>query len=147
MIIILFIIYGLLGYCLEGIFNRITMGAIVENELNKPSKAMFCYSSIYMIPIFGISGVCISLIYNYVPFFQRYIAIPIMMLIGAIIIDLIELGSGMLLNKVLKLSIWDYSNSKLNLFGQIDLLHSIGWAAITIPICFKNDLIRLLAKM
>jgi uncharacterized membrane protein len=146
MLIILAMFYGMAGYILEGVFNRLTMGNIVEDALYKPDKAMFCYSSIWMIPIFALAGVSISLVYHYVPFLQRYITIPLMMLIGAMIVDVIELGSGLLLNKVFKLKIWDYSDSKFNLFGQIDLMHSVSWAGLTIAICFKNDLIRFLAK-
>lgn len=146
MLVILTMFYGMAGYILESIFNRITMGPIVEKKLNKNPKAMFCYSSIWMIPIFALAGLFISLIYYYIPFLQKYIAIPIIMLIGAFIIDVIELGSGLLLNKVLKLKIWDYSHIKWNLLGQISLFHTLGWMGISIAICFKNDLIRLLSK-
>lgn len=144
MIIILVVFYGLTGYLLEGIFNRVTMGSIIENKFKKNPKVMFCYSSIWMIPIFAICGLLISLIYHYIPFLQKYITIPLMMLIGALIADIIELGSGILLNKVFKLKIWDYSDSRFNILGQIDLIHTIGWMFLTLAICFKNDLIRLI---
>lgn len=144
MIIILTMFYAMTGYILEGIFNRITMGPIVEKKLDKNPKAMFCYSSIWMMPLFALAGLSISLIYHYAPFFHQYLAIPLIMLMGGIIIDIIELGGGLLLNKVLKLKIWDYSHIKWNLLGQISLPHTLGWMGISIAICFKNDLIRLL---
>lgn len=145
LLILKFFAFGVLGYLLEGIFNRITMGSIVEKALKKPVKAFFTYSSPYMIIIFGISAVLISLVCK-IHFMQKLAFLPILCAIGMIIIDSLELGGGLILNKVLKLNIWDYSNSKFNLLGQIDLIHSLGWLAITIPIYFTDRILIWLVK-
>jgi uncharacterized membrane protein len=145
LLLLKFFAFGVLGYLLEGVFNRVTMGAIVEKALKKPKKSFFTYSSPYMIPIFGLSAVLISLVYM-VPFMQKIAALPILAIIGMIIIDSLELGGGLLLNKVFKLQIWDYSNDKFNLLGQIDRIHSLGWMALTIPICWTDSFISWLAK-
>lgn len=153
MIILLFFVFGILGYLLEGIFNRLTIKINLEALLGKPKKSFFCFSSPYMIPVFGVGAVLINLIYK-IPFLQKLSTAPILMLVGGIVMTLVELSFGILLNKKLKLNIWDYSNSKIKLFGkeiplnymgQIDVLHGFLWCLLTIPICLTDTFIRFLA--
>ena len=56
-------------------------------------------------------------------------------LIGTAFIVLLEYGSGMVLNNVFSLGIWDYSQEFLNLHGQICLKNSILFFLIT-PFAF-----------
>ena len=53
--------------------------------------------------------------------------------IFTVFITLVELILGLLLNKVLKLDVWNYSNRPLNLFGQINLFNSLLWLLLSIP--------------
>ena len=52
-------------------------------------------------------------------------------LLGAACVSGIELVSGILLNRVWKLHVWDYSAMPLNLWGQICLPYCLLW----IPVC------------
>ena len=54
-------------------------------------------------------------------------------LIGCLIITSIEFGVGMLVNRGLHLNVWDYSDEKFNLLGQICPLFSFLWFLICIP--------------
>ena len=46
------------------------------------------------------------------------------MLICSIGITTIEFISGIIINVVLKLNVWDYNNLPLNIFGQVSLIYS-----------------------
>jgi uncharacterized membrane protein len=41
-----------------------------------------------------------------------------------------ELGAGLFLTYVLRMPLWDYSGNPFQLFGQIDLEHTLGWTAL-----------------
>ncbi len=51
-------------------------------------------------------------------------------IIAAIIILTVEFFSGVFVNKILLLNIWDYSELPLNIYGQISLFFGIAWFAI-----------------
>ena len=58
--------------------------------------------------------------------------------IGSAVITAAELVLGLILNYKLHLDIWDYSDLKFNLFGQISLLYSTFWAILSVlisPVC------------
>lgn len=63
-------------------------------------------------------------------------------IIGSIIITTIEFISGCLLNLVLKLSVWDYSNMPFNLLGQICLPFTILWFFLSIIGIILDDYLR-----
>ncbi|OHD82309.1 MAG: hypothetical protein A2355_11620 [Spirochaetes bacterium RIFOXYB1_FULL_32_8] len=65
-------------------------------------------------------------------------------LLGAVIITLVELISGIILNLIFKFNIWDYSKYPFNFLGQIALARSILWFFIC-PLAFWfDDLVRSL---
>ncbi len=67
-------------------------------------------------------------------------------LIGSALITTFEFLCGLIVNLVLKLDVWDYSNLKFDLFGQICLLYSFLWGLLTIPIsliCSKITALNL----
>lgn len=62
-------------------------------------------------------------------------------IIGVIVTLVIELVSGIFLNMVLGLGIWDYSHMPLNILGQICLSYAILWLPL-MPFAFwLNDLL------
>lgn len=63
-------------------------------------------------------------------------------IIGAIIITCLELIFGIILNIILKLNIWDYSNVPLNFLGQICLPFSIAWFGLSLIAIFLDDYLR-----
>jgi uncharacterized membrane protein len=62
---------------------------------------------------------------------------------GSFIITLFELVSGLLVNRVLMLNVWDYSKRKFNFKGQICLLYSFLWALLCIPV---SAICRLISR-
>lgn len=62
--------------------------------------------------------------------------------ICSIIITVLELFSGILLNIVLKLNIWDYSNLPLNLWGQVCLPFTVVWFFLSILAIVLDDYLR-----
>lgn len=54
-------------------------------------------------------------------------------LVGCAVITAIEFTVGMLVNRGLHMNVWDYSDEKFNLFGQICPLFSLMWFLICIP--------------
>lgn len=59
-------------------------------------------------------------------------------LLGAVAVTAVEFLSGLLLNRVLRLNVWDYSAYRFNLLGQICLLYFLLW----IPLCAAGILLN-----
>jgi len=49
----------------------------------------------------------------------------------ALSVTLIEFVFGVIFNIILKMKIWDYSNVRFNLLGQVCLLYSLLWALLS----------------
>ncbi len=52
---------------------------------------------------------------------------------GAGIITAVEFAAGVVVNLILKLDVWDYSNMQFNILGQVCLFFSCMWFALCIP--------------
>lgn len=65
------------------------------------------------------------------PFWQRAV-------LGAVAVTAVEFLSGLLLNRVLQLGVWDYSAYRFNLMGQVCLLYFLLW----IPLCAAGILLN-----
>jgi uncharacterized membrane protein len=63
-------------------------------------------------------------------------------ILGSVIITLLEFLTGVLVNIVLKLDVWDYSNMPLNIMGQVCLPFSLLWVIIAICAIILDDYIR-----
>lgn len=63
-------------------------------------------------------------------------------LIGSGIITVLEFLIGVLVNMILHLNVWDYSNMPLNVLGQICLPFSLLWVIIAIGAIILDDYIR-----
>ena len=116
---ILFIIGGILYYLIEILWRG--------------------YSHLSMFIVGGICFILIGLInehleYKMSIFKQQFIA--------AIIVTIIELIAGIIINIILGLNVWDYSNLSFNLLGQISLKTSIGWFFIALPAIILDDWLR-----
>lgn len=64
------------------------------------------------------------------------------MLICAAGISLIEFISGVIINIVLKLNVWDYSHLPLNICGQVCLLFSFFWFILSCAAIVLDDWLR-----
>lgn len=73
--------------------------------------------------------------YKDVPLYKRCF-------MGCGIITFLELLVGLLVNKVFRLHVWDYSARPLNLFGQICPLFSFFWFLLCFPACLLCKLLK-----
>lgn len=64
------------------------------------------------------------------------------MLIGAVIITILELITGLIVNVGFGWQVWDYSQKPLNFYGQISLLSSIGWYFLSVIGIALDDYLR-----
>lgn len=62
--------------------------------------------------------------------------------IGSVIITTVEYAVGCVVNIALKMRVWDYSASPMNLFGQICLKFSLGWFVLSIFAFFIASFLR-----
>ena len=72
-------------------------------------------------------------------------------LYASLAVTAVELAFGLIFNMMLDMHIWDYSEMPLNLFGQICVLFSFAWAAlslIALPLCsYINDKVEYILDM
>ena len=61
---------------------------------------------------------------------------------GAGIITGVELGLGLVLNRLLGFEIWDYSDLPYNLLGQVCLLYMNLWFLLSLPAILLDDWLR-----
>lgn len=123
-LLILWFIIGALYYVLEGLW-RIPQGG---------------YANIAMLPIGGLCGIAIGHI-NQSPRFYKQ-PIMIQSIIGTIIVLVIEFCSGCILNLWLGLGIWDYSDLKWNIMGQVCIQFSILWLLLMPFAIWVEDYLR-----
>ncbi|TJX61372.1 hypothetical protein E8P77_18825 [Soehngenia saccharolytica] len=125
-----FIIYSMLGWVAEVLFHLYTEKKLINRGfLNGP----WC-------PIYGTGAISMIIILNRLP--QN----PILLFFaGAILASLIELITGMILEKVFRNRWWDYSDDRFNIKGYISLKFSILWGIATIILIeFIQPIIELL---
>ena len=64
--------------------------------------------------------------------------------LGSLIITAVELLFGIVLNRFLKLGIWDYSGMPLNILGQVCPLFSLYWMLLCLPAsCLTKSFAKL----
>ena len=86
----------------------------------------------------GICGVLIGLINDNTP------DMPLLpqCVLGAVIITVIELLTGLFLNVYLGLNVWDYSNQPFNFMGQICPQFCIIWCILSILVIRIDDWLK-----
>ena len=89
-----------------------------------------------------VGGLCFVLIGSINEFSKKEIPLLLQMLLSVIIVDIIELTSGIIINRILLLNVWDYSNLKFNFLGQISLRSSIAWFFLSLLAIFVDDFLR-----
>ena len=62
--------------------------------------------------------------------------------LGALVITFIELAVGCLVNRLLRMGVWDYSRMPLNLLGQICPQYTMLWTLLCIPLAFFSTYLR-----
>lgn len=96
------------------------------------------HSHITMFFVGGLCGLLIGLINEVTP----KMPILLQMLLGSVIVTFIEFVTGYILNIKLGLHIWDYSNLRFNILGQISLLFSVLWFFLSFIVIHMDDILR-----
>ena len=91
-----------------------------------------------------VGGICFVLIGAINEFSNKEVPLLLQMILAVLIVDTIELISGIIINKVLLLNVWDSSNLRFNLLGQISLRSSIAWFFLSLLAIYMDDLLRYL---
>ena len=128
--IIIFVVFGTIYINIEVLFRALQY---YENF----GPALIGYSSLWMFLVGGLSALLVGLINE-----NFKMPLPLECLLGGLIITLIELISGLILNKWLGFYLWDYTDMPLNIEGQVSLLFSMFWVMLVPCIHFLDDLLR-----
>lgn len=77
-------------------------------------------------------SVCFLSIYRLFNYLKK-ISLPQKCVLGSLVITSVEFMVGCVVNLKLKLDVWDYSDMKFNLLGQVCLVYSVLWGLLCIP--------------
>lgn len=97
------------------------------------------YSHPAMILVGGLCFICIGMLNE---FYTYKMSLTKQMIISSVIVTVIEFIAGAVLNIWLKLNIWDYSNLRFNVLGQISLRTSVTWFFLALPAIYLDDYLR-----
>lgn len=89
-----------------------------------------------------LGGICFVVIGLLNEVFTWDMAMISQMVISALIITILELVTGLIVNKWLCWGAWDYSQVPYNFMGQICLLFSNLWILLSLPAIILDDFIR-----
>lgn len=64
------------------------------------------------------------------------------MLISSVIITTLEFITGLIVNRWLKLNVWDYSDMPFNILGQVCLPYTLLWFFLSLAAIFLDDALR-----
>lgn len=78
-------------------------------------------------------GVCLTLIGRVCCGRLRGKGLLVRCLAGSGIITGVELCTGLIVNNLLGLDVWDYTGMPLNILGQVCLPYSLLWCLLTLP--------------
>ncbi len=78
-------------------------------------------------------GACLCLINSICNGRLRAMPLSVRCFAGSSIITAVEFGTGVVVNLILKMNVWDYSQMPMNILGQICMPFSILWYVTTLP--------------
>lgn len=107
-----FILYSLLGWCVEVVFCTVTTGKLVNRGfLNGPVCPIYGFG---MVLVLGALG--------------RFVDQPFVLFLGGMVLtSSVELVGGWALKKFFHTSWWDYSDQPFNIGGYVCLKFSLAW--------------------
>lgn len=94
------------------------------------------------ISMFALGALCFVLLGGINEFIPWDLGLVWQMLIGAAVVTALEFIVGVIVNIWLGLGVWDYSNLPLNFMGQICLLFSLAWVALSGIAIVVDDYLR-----
>ena len=120
-ILLYFIIYSFLGWCLESIYKTILEKRFVNSGfLYGPLCPIYGFGAVIMIFGFGLLPKNIFIIFG----------------ASMILLTIWEYIVGVILEKMFKTKYWDYSNAKFNINGRVCLKNSLYWGILGVIFIF-----------
>ena len=96
------------------------------------------YTHPSMVIVGGICGLLIGLLNEK----NKKMNLLLQMVEGMVIVTVLEVVSGIILNLCLGLNVWDYSNMRFNLLGQVCPQFCIAWFFLSYFVIRIDDLLR-----
>lgn len=128
--------------------NLIIITKTAAKELTIFTAGGLCYGLVEIawrstthISMFFVGGICFWLIGS----IDEHGSIPSLVyqsVLSCLIITSVEFTSGVFINIILGLRVWDYSTLPFNILGQICLPFSALWLLISIPAIYFEDFLR-----
>ncbi|MBS3175434.1 putative ABC transporter permease [Candidatus Woesearchaeota archaeon] len=118
LIIIEFVIFSFIGCLIDSLHKSIMQQKLI---LSGAIIKLIC-------PVYGIGALFLILNFKLLSKYKNWIQI----IIGFIGLILIELISGLILEYIFRIKLWDYSNNFMNFYGWIDLQHTVYWSIVTL---------------
>jgi len=116
--IILFAIYSFMGWIIEAVYRSIS-----EREFINPG---FVYGP--FIPLYGFGAAFIIAL----GFLISPWPLPLELIVYGLVLTFMEYLTGFLFEKIFKLKLWDYSDSRFNINGRVCLSFSLCWTALAL---------------
>lgn len=131
-------IMGFVYLGIEVIFRAISGEMVGTGGIKYISMAG--WTTLWMILVGGLCGLLLGL-FNEMKWSKDF-PIVIQSLVGTMVIIIIELFSGLFFNVLLGLSLWDYSDWPLNIFGQTSIVFGVFWFFLTPMVFWLDDFLR-----
>ena len=87
----------------------------------------------------GVAFLVVGGLNNYIPWWLGFVW---QCVIGGIAITFIELIAGLIVNIWLGLGVWDYSDLRFNLWGQVVPIFTLAWMVLCVIAIWLDDLLR-----
>jgi uncharacterized membrane protein/HD superfamily phosphodiesterase len=107
-----------MGWIIEAVYRSIS-----ERQFINPG---FVYGP--FVPIYGFGAAFIIIL----EFLIHHWPLPIKLIVYGIVLTITEYFTGFIFEKVFKLNLWDYSDSRFNIHGRVSLLFSLCWTALAL---------------
>ncbi len=120
----IFSIFSLIGWILEFCFRSIR-----NNKFINPGFMSGC-----VVPLYGFGTITIVLLCNLIDSYNIHYAykLSLIFLSSMIFLSLLEFITGLVVLKLFKIRLWNYSNSKFNYKGFVRLEFSITWGLLAL---------------
>lgn len=130
------------------------LAAVIKMEFFKCNVLLLAGGALYCavellwrrrthISMFFVGGLCFVLV-GLLDELAPRLPFAMQLMLGAAVITGLELVSGLIVNRLLKLSVWDYSGIRDNFLGQICLPFFSAWLALAALAVPADNLLRLL---
>lgn len=95
------------------------------------------------ISMFWVGGLCFVLI-GALDEVKKPVCVFLQLPIAAVIVTAIEFASGLIINLLMGLDVWDYSDMPFNVLGQVCLPFSAMWLGLALPAIIIEDSLRVM---